>query len=97
MSSIIPASPEQVDELKKSSRRNLIIAIISLVIALVSFLYVFRIGYRNKETLEKKYQACLEKCGAKYPDKLDFTAFGGVNEKIEYDVCTVSCREKYGK
>jgi len=38
----------------------------------------------------------LEKCDTKYPSKLDLTAFGGVNEEAEYNICSFSCQEKYG-
>jgi len=53
--------------------------------------------WENHQKTERKYQACLEKCDAKYPSKLDLTAFGGVDEKVQYNVCMFECKEKYAK
>jgi len=72
------------------------IILIAILILAIGGIFIAWQNFLTREQTEQKYFSCLKKCGAKYPSKLDLTAFGGVNEKVEYDVCLFSCQEKYG-
>lgn len=48
------------------------------------------IVWQNQQKIERKYQACLDKCRA------EFNYFG-VELSQKLHVCQAECREKYGK
>lgn len=80
-------------------KKIILIAVLTLVVGGILLAwqdFLTGEGTKHPTITETKYFACLEKCDAKYPSKLDLTSFGGINEGVEYDVCLFSCQEKYG-
>ena len=67
---------------------------IYIILALIIGVLIggFLMWQNRQKTVERKYQACLEKCKASAPPGLSKYL-----EPSEYMVCAAECKEKYAK
>lgn len=66
----------------------------------IAYYFVYFLPQKEKSGLEQqneKYEACLQKCDAKYPTKLNMEGLGGEDYRTLYETCNFECREKYAK
>jgi len=66
------------------AKLNTLIVIILIAILVIGVL----IWWNYKKTIDRKYQACLDKCRVSY---------GYFEDRIDRMACEAECREKYGK
>jgi len=79
------------------TKLNTLIAIILIAILVIGLL----MWWNYKKTINRKYQACIEKCEAKAGKGFGYIMKKYSGEDLispaEAEVCKIECREKYGK
>jgi len=80
--------------MKKKNKFYILIGVIIIVILITSFL----IWWNYKKTVDKKYQACLEKCGFE-AQTMEYKS--ALIRLLQYETrvnsCKAECRENYGR
>lgn len=74
------------------TKRNKILCLVAMIVIIV-----VGIDYHYKK-VERKYQACRDKCWAESEEKTGLKAGSlGLFASSQFQACTARCREKYGK